>query len=92
MILTLGSKIRTATILFTIIEWMLYYRHMPRIARAVAVGFHHHITQRGNYRLGIRNINAPMSFLGKDRGLRTLGAHGIRLVRRQGLKSVFSMI
>jgi REP element-mobilizing transposase RayT len=23
---------------------------MPRIARAVAVGFPHHITQRGNYR------------------------------------------
>lgn len=29
---------------------MLYYLSMPRIARAVAVGFPHHITQRGNYR------------------------------------------
>ncbi len=29
---------------------MLYYLSMPRISRAVAVGFPHHITQRGNYR------------------------------------------
>ena len=26
---------------------------MPRISRAVAVGFPHHITQRGNYRRGV---------------------------------------
>ena len=27
-----------------------YIVSMPRIARAVAVGYPHHITQRGNYR------------------------------------------
>lgn len=30
---------------------------MPRIARAVAVGYPHHITQRGNYRQAVFEIN-----------------------------------
>ena len=46
-------KIGTATIFLTRRLLLLYIVFMPRIARAVTVGYPHHITQMGNYRQAV---------------------------------------
>ena len=43
---------------------------MPRIARAVAVGYPHHITQRGNYRQAVFEIKE------KENGEKREGENG----------------
>ena len=39
---------------------LVYNLSMPRIARVVAVGYPHHITQRGNYRQDIFENDAKI--------------------------------